>query len=79
MKLRGSTSSILHHFALALVLTLMKVSLGAAQAPRSASELRVAVAILPPFVMQQNGSLTGFSIELWSAIVQLYNKWFGSP
>lgn len=30
--------------------------------------LRVAVVIAPPFVMEQDGSLTGFSIELWNAI-----------
>ena len=34
-----------------------------------AAELRVAVMIAPPFVMEQkNGSLTGFSIDLWNAI-----------
>ncbi len=31
-------------------------------------ELRVVVAVVPPFVMQQNGNLTGFSIDLWNAI-----------
>ncbi len=31
-------------------------------------ELRVAVVIIPPFVMEQNGALTGFNIELWDAI-----------
>ena len=24
--------------------------------------------VFPPFIMEQNGSLTGFSIELWNAI-----------
>jgi ABC-type amino acid transport substrate-binding protein len=33
-----------------------------------ASELRVVVAVVPPFIMQQNGNLTGFSIDLWDAI-----------
>lgn len=45
----------------------------ASSAPVSAQgkipELRVAVLLVPPFVMEQNGSLTGFSIELWNAIV----------
>jgi len=31
-------------------------------------ELRVAALVVPPFVMEQNGSLTGFSIDLWDAI-----------
>mgnify|MGYP001235004415 CR=1 FL=1 len=32
------------------------------------AELHVAAVIAPPFVMEQDGSLTGFSIELWNAI-----------
>jgi polar amino acid transport system substrate-binding protein len=42
-----------------------------AQAPTQRGELpevRVAVNILPPMVMEQNGALTGFSIDLWNAI-----------
>jgi len=35
-----------------------------------APEVRVAVVILPPLVVEQNGSLTGFSIELWNAIAK---------
>lgn len=31
-------------------------------------ELRAAAVVVPPFVIQQDGSLTGFSIELWNAI-----------
>ncbi len=31
-------------------------------------EIRVVVFVVPPFVMEQNGSLTGFSIDLWDAI-----------
>ncbi len=33
-----------------------------------APELRVAVINIPPFVMERNGSLTGFDIELWNEI-----------
>ena len=33
-------------------------------------EVRVAVVVVPPLVMEQNGSLTGFSIELWNAIAK---------
>ncbi len=32
------------------------------------SELRVAAFIVPPLVMEQNGTLTGFNIDLWNAI-----------
>lgn len=35
-----------------------------------APEVRVAVVVVPPLVMEQNGSLTGFSVELWSAIAK---------
>ena len=31
-------------------------------------ELRVAASIAPPSVMEQNGTLTGFSVDLWNAI-----------
>ncbi len=38
-------------------------------------ELRAAALVVPPFVMEQNGSLTGFSIELWNAVaVRLKRK-----
>ena len=40
----------------------------AAPAPGESQEVRVVVAVVPPFVMQQNGNLTGFSIDLWNAI-----------
>jgi polar amino acid transport system substrate-binding protein len=40
----------------------------AVPAPDDTVELRVAALIVPPFVMEQNGSLTGFNIELWNAI-----------
>ena len=51
---------------------------GSSQTPSSSEasaqgeipEIRVAVTIAPPFVMEQNGSLTGFSIDLWNAIAK---------
>jgi polar amino acid transport system substrate-binding protein len=50
------------------------VVLGFLVAPTSAEveapRVRVAVFVLPPLVMEQNGSLTGFSIELWNAIAK---------
>lgn len=57
--------------AAALSLTVIVVS--SAMAQTSAPELRVAVGIVPPFVMEQNGALTGFSIELWNAVAGQLN------
>jgi polar amino acid transport system substrate-binding protein len=56
---------------LALALALLIGTLGEAGAQQS--ELRVATRVLPPMVIQnsdsqQNGALTGFSIDLWNAI-----------
>jgi polar amino acid transport system substrate-binding protein len=50
----------------------MMASSAAAQVQGSL-KLRVAVAILPPFVIQQNGTLTGFSIDLWNAVAARLN------
>jgi polar amino acid transport system substrate-binding protein len=62
------TRRILCRFALAIVPALMTVSLAAAQTESGTSELRVAVIPIQPFVIQENGSLTGFNIDLWNAI-----------
>src|SRR5208282_6799046 len=40
----------------------------AASAPGETPELRVAAFVAPPSVMEQNGTLTGFSVDLWNAI-----------
>ncbi len=40
----------------------------AASAQGETPELRVAAIIAPPSVMEQNGTLTGFSVDLWNAI-----------
>jgi polar amino acid transport system substrate-binding protein len=37
-------------------------------APGETHDLRVAALAIPPFVMEQNGSLTGFNIDLWNAV-----------
>ena len=39
-----------------------------ASAQAETPELRVAAIIAPPSVMEQNGTLTGFSVDLWNAI-----------
>jgi polar amino acid transport system substrate-binding protein len=65
------------HFALAVALigatlaTLAHAQAGStttASTKKLAAELHVAAIIAPPFVMEQGGSLTGFSIDLWNAI-----------
>ena len=62
------------HFALAIALigvTLAHAEVAgtpAAPTNNQSAELHVAAMIAPPFVMEQDGSLTGFSIELWNAI-----------
>jgi polar amino acid transport system substrate-binding protein len=55
--------------ALFFILACLARLFGQTPAPQvQAPEIRVAVTILPPMVMEQNGSLTGFSIDLWNAI-----------
>lgn len=63
-----SAKTIFGRFTLGIVLVLMTVSSAAAQTPSRTRELRVAVMPIPPLVMQENGSLTGFNIDLWNAI-----------
>jgi polar amino acid transport system substrate-binding protein len=43
-------------------------SSSATSAQGETPELRVAAYIAPPAVMEQNGTLTGFSVDLWNAI-----------
>ncbi len=43
-------------------------SSSAVSAQGEAPELRVVAMIVPPGVMEQNGTLTGFSVDLWNAI-----------
>ena len=62
---------IISSIALALFVIVGSLIPLSAQAPVKQGdipELRVAVFIAPPMVVEQNGSLTGFSIDLWSAI-----------
>jgi polar amino acid transport system substrate-binding protein len=53
------------------VLPALLLPAGSARAQRpapKATELRVATRIVPPFVLEDQGHLTGFSIELWQSI-----------
>jgi polar amino acid transport system substrate-binding protein len=57
------------------VLAMVLVSVPAlAQAPAAGRTIHVAVRVLPPFVEEQNGRFSGFSIDLWNAIAQR-NQW----
>jgi polar amino acid transport system substrate-binding protein len=60
-------------FILALALCLMTA---AASAQPKEEKLRVATRIVKPFVFEENGKLTGFSIELWQEIARQLNIQF---
>lgn len=47
---------------------LLVISAVAQPATAQARPVSVAVRVLPPFVVQQDGHLTGFSVDLWNAI-----------
>jgi len=42
-------------------------------AQKSAESLQVATRIVPPFVLEQEGQLVGFSIDLWRSILEQLN------
>jgi polar amino acid transport system substrate-binding protein len=42
-------------------------------APQTDATVRVATVLIPPYVLEQNGSLTGFNIDLWNAIAARLN------
>jgi polar amino acid transport system substrate-binding protein len=52
----------------ALAIALISTTLAQTATTSESAELHVAAVIAPPFVMEQDGSLTGFSIDLWNAI-----------
>jgi polar amino acid transport system substrate-binding protein len=63
--------------AVAMTCTAFEVPIYAQPASTSAGptkvetpELRVGAVVVPPFIMEQSGSLTGFNIELWNAITK---------
>jgi polar amino acid transport system substrate-binding protein len=71
------------HFSIVLViasaLTITLISMGMAQpsgspspsvspAAKTTKNFKVATRVLPPFVIEENGKLAGFSIELWEKI-----------
>lgn len=60
------TSLLLRRGVLALLVAIIGASSALAQDGKR--EIRVATVIDPPFVMENNGVLTGFSIDLWNEI-----------
>src|SRR5262245_20508280 len=53
-----------------LVLATLLVMGATAIAQTNTPELRVVTRVLPPVVVDQNGTLTGFSIDLWNKIAE---------
>ena len=53
---------------LALVLTGLVLLPAPSTAQAPAKPLRVVTRVIPPFVFEENGKLTGFSIDLWQSI-----------
>ena len=71
MRHAGSTLKALRAAALAAVVLISALALPAAA--QSTPEMRVAVAVIPPFVMQQPNGLSGFAIDLWNAVAARLN------
>ncbi len=60
-------------FMIAIAAMLLLAPMGQAQtsaAPAAGSTLNVATRAIRPFVFEENGKLTGFSVELWRLIAQ---------
>jgi polar amino acid transport system substrate-binding protein len=64
----ASMAGILSRIAVVLV-TLLAMG-ASATAQTNTSELRVVTRVLPPVVVDQSGTLTGFSIDLWNKIAE---------
>jgi len=61
-------AGILGRIAAGLMIIATMTAAAMAQSPPS--ELRVVTRVLPPVVVDQNGTLTGFSIDLWNKIAE---------
>jgi polar amino acid transport system substrate-binding protein len=55
-------------------LALMMFLVSSASAQSNPPALRVATRVVPPMVVEQEGPLTGFSIELWNSIAERLNR-----
>ncbi len=65
---RVSTLAPLVLVRIAATLALMAILVSPALAQSDVKEVRVVATVAPPFVMQETGNLTGFSVELWDAV-----------
>jgi polar amino acid transport system substrate-binding protein len=59
---------MLKRIAAGLMIVAALTAIAMAQSPPS--ELRVVTRVLPPVVVDQNGTMTGFSIDLWNKIAE---------
>lgn len=57
-----------------VTLSLVAFSATLAMAQGNPSTLRVATRVVPPMVVEHNGQLSGFSIDLWSSIAERLNR-----
>ena len=73
MRLESSIARVLKQLTASVAVVLLVSSAALAQNRSNPTELNVAVAVVPPFVMEQDGSLTGFSIDLWNAVAAQMN------
>ena len=67
VNLGHSVSSSSCRGALVFLVTLIAASPAAAQSTNPTA-LKVAIMVVPPLVMRQDGSYTGFGIDLWNAV-----------
>jgi polar amino acid transport system substrate-binding protein len=61
-------AGMLRRIAAGLMIVAAMTAAAMAQSPPS--ELRVVTRVLPPVVVDQNGTMTGFSIDLWNKIAE---------
>jgi polar amino acid transport system substrate-binding protein len=71
MKFNHLTSGGIRRVVATLALALVISTSAAAQSAKL--PLRAVVSVVPPFTMEQSGSLTGFSVDLWNAIAERLN------
>jgi polar amino acid transport system substrate-binding protein len=71
MKFDRVPSGGIYGFVSTLALVLVFCTSAGAQS--TGPQLRAAISVVPPFAMEQNGALTGFSIDLWNAVAALLN------
>jgi ABC-type amino acid transport substrate-binding protein len=66
----GNAADIGHRIRIVAGLLFMLIPAGMVPTQDNIPALRVATRVVPPFVVERNGQLTGFSIELWTSIAE---------